>query len=159
MRISDWSSDVCSSDLETRPEPPLLPKNPVARARVRALAMIAVADTHPLVVPRIRGYITGTLGHGEDDLNAWIRHWQEKGLEAIEAHLARDGAAGTYCEGDRVTLADVCLVPQVGAAALFDLPLDPYPNAKRIFDECMKLQAFQEARPQAQPDFPEAMRG
>src|SRR3546814_1914267 len=74
---------------ETRPEPPLLPKNPVARARVRALAMIAVADTHPLVVPRIRSYITGTLGPGEDDLKARLRHWQEKGLEAIEAQDRR----------------------------------------------------------------------
>lgn len=143
---------------EVWPEPPLLPEDALARARVRSLALIAVADTHPLVVPRIRKYITQDMGHSEDELNVWIRNWQEKGLAAIEAHLADDGTSGRFCEGDAVTLADLCLVPQVGSAAQFGVSLDPYPNAKRIFDECMKIPAFFDARPQAQPDFPEDMK-
>ncbi|MBO6782302.1 MAG: maleylacetoacetate isomerase [Alphaproteobacteria bacterium] len=141
---------------EVYPEPSLLPADPLARARVRALCMIAVADIHPLVVPRIRKYITQDMGHSEDELNAWIGNWTKKGLEAIEAHLSAH--AGTYSEGDAISLGDLCVIPQVGAAALFKVPLDPYPTAKRIFDTCMENPAFFDARPQAQPDFPEDMK-
>jgi maleylacetoacetate isomerase len=143
---------------EVFPEPKLMPADPLARARVRSLAMIVVADTHPLVVPRIRKYITQDMGHSEDELNAWIGNWQRAGLAAIEAHLADDGTSGKFCEGDAVTLADLCVVPQVGAAMQFNVDVSPYPNAKRIFDTCMQIPAFFDARPQVQPDFPEAMK-
>jgi len=141
---------------EVYPEPALLPAD--AAARVRALCMILVADMHPLVVPRIRKYVTQDLGHSEEELGAWIGNWTTKGLEAIEKHLAEDGHSGTYCEGDQVTMADLCLVPQIGAAVLFKIPLDAYPNCQRIFKSCMELPAFFDARPQAQPDFPEEMK-
>ena len=143
---------------EVYPEPALLPADAAARARVRALCMILVADMHPLVVPRIRKYVTQDLGHSEEELGAWIGNWTTKGLEAIEKHLAEDGHSGTYCEGDQVTMADLCLVPQIGAAVLFKIPLDAYPNCQRIFKSCMELPAFFDARPQAQPDFPEEMK-
>ena len=143
---------------EVFPEPALMPADPMARARVRALCMITVADTHPLVVPRIRKYITQDLGHSEEELGAWIGNWTTKGLAAIEEHLAAGGHAGKFCEGDAVSMADLCLVPQVGAAALFKIPLDAYPNAQRIFKTCMEIPAFFDARPQAQPDFPEDMK-
>ena len=143
---------------EVYPEPALLPAEAVARARVRSLCMILVADMHPLVVPRIRKYVTQDLGHSEEELGAWIGNWTTKGLEAIEKHLAEDGHSGTYCEGDQVTMADLCLVPQIGAAVLFKIPLDAYPNCQRIFKSCMELPAFFDARPQAQPDFPEEMK-
>jgi maleylacetoacetate isomerase len=143
---------------EVHPEPKLMPADPLARARVRTLAQIAVADTHPLVVPRIRKYITQDMGHSEDELNAWIGNWQRAGLGAIEAHLANDGTSGEFCEGDQVTLADLCVVPQVGAAMQFNVDVSPYSNAKRIFDTCMKIPAFFDARPQVQPDFPEEMK-
>ena len=143
---------------EVYPEPALMPSDPMARARVRALCMITVADTHPLVVPRIRKYITQDMGHSEDELNAWIGNWQMAGLAALEAHLADDGTSGKFCEGDQITLADLCLVPQVGAAMLFKVDISPYPNCKRVFDECMTQSAFFDARPQAQPDFPEEVK-
>ncbi|MBT3809203.1 MAG: maleylacetoacetate isomerase [Rhodospirillaceae bacterium] len=143
---------------EVYPEPALLPADAAARARVRALCMILVADMHPLVVPRIRKYVTQDLGHSEEELGAWIGNWTTKGLEAIEKHLAEDGHSGTYCEGDQVTMAALCLVPQIGAAVLFKIPLDAYPNCQRIFKSCMELPAFFDARPQAQPDFPEEMK-
>lgn len=143
---------------ETYPEPALMPSGAMARARVRSLCMILVADMHPLVVPRIRKYITQDWGLSEEELGAWISNWTKLGLAAIEKHLVEDGMSGTYCEGDQVTLADLCLVPQVGAANLFEIPLDDYPNSVRIFKTCMENPAFFDARPQAQPDFPEDMK-
>ena len=140
---------------ETHPEPPLLPADAAGRARVRSLCMISVADTHPLVVPRIRKYITQELGHDEAALTAWLQHWLRAGLAATETRLAGDAATGTYCHGDAVTMADLCTVPQLGAAGLFGVAVDDYPVTKGIFDACMALPAFFDARPQAQPDFPE----
>ena len=143
---------------EVYPEPALMPSDALARARVRTLAMIAVADTHPLVVPRIRKYITQDMGHSEDELNAWIHNWQKAGLAAIEAHLTDDGTSGQFCEGDQISLADICLVPQVGGAIQFNIDVSAYPNCKRIFDNCMQNAAFFDARPQAQSDFPEELK-
>ncbi|MEK9833517.1 MAG: maleylacetoacetate isomerase [Rhodospirillaceae bacterium] len=143
---------------ETYPEPALMPADALARARVRSLCMILVADMHPLVVPRIRKYITQDMGHSEEELGAWIGNWTKKGLEAVESHLSEGGHSGKYCEGDQVTLADLCLVPQVGAAMLFKIPLDDFPNCVRVFKACMENPAFFDARPQAQPDFPEDMK-
>ncbi len=143
---------------EVYPAPALMPSDALARARVRMLAMIAVADTHPLVVPRIRKYIMQDMGHSEEELGAWIHNWQKAGLSAIESHLANDGASGKFCEGDQVTLADICLAPQVGGAIQFNVDVSPYPNCKRIFDACMEIPAFFDARPQVQPDFPEDMK-
>jgi len=143
---------------ETYPEPALMPADALARARVRSLCMILVADMHPLVVPRIRKYITQDMGHSEEELGAWIGNWTKKGLEAVESHLSEGGHSGKYCEDDQVTLADLCLVPQVGAAMLFKIPLDDFPNCVRVFKACMENPAFFDARPQAQPDFPEDMK-
>lgn len=143
---------------ECHPEPPLLPADAAERARVRAICMISVADIHPLLVPRIRKYITQEMGHSEEELMAWIHNWMTTGLAAMEEKLAGDSATGTYCHGDSVTLADLCLVPQVGAAGMFGVDTGTYPTAKRIFETCLQLPAFFDARPQAQPDFPEEMK-
>lgn len=143
---------------ESHPEPPLLPADAAERARVRAICMISVADIHPLLVPRIRKYITQEMGHSEEELMAWIQHWLTTGLAAIEEMLAGDAATGTYCQGDSVTMADLCLVPQFGAAGMFGIDADAYPTNKRIFEACMQVPAFFDARPQAQPDFPEEMK-
>jgi len=139
---------------ETHPEPPLLPADARGRARVRGLALIPTADAHPLVVPRIRNYFSGTLKLSDETRLAWIRHWMAEGLRALEANLAGNPATGRFCHGDAVTLADLCLVPQVAASMLFDVPIDPYPTCKRIFDGCMAMEAFQKAHPTNQPDFP-----
>lgn len=144
---------------ETHPAPPLLPSDPAGRARVRSLCMASVADIHPLLVPRIRKYITQDMGHSEEELTAWIHTWMTTGLTAIEEMLAGDPATGTYCHGDDVTMADLCLVPQFGAANMFGLDTGAYPTCKRIFEACMQVPAFFDARPQAQPDFPEEMKG
>ena len=137
---------------ETKPEPPLLPKDALGRARVRALASAIACDIHPLNNLRVLKYLVGPLGASEDKKLAWYRHWIKEGLDAIEAMLANDPATGTFCHGARPTLADVCLVPQVANARRFDCPLETYPTVRRIEAACLALPAFAKARPENQPD-------
>jgi maleylacetoacetate isomerase len=137
---------------EQYPEPPLLPSDPRARAWVRGLALINAADSHPLVVPRIRHYLTDTLGLSEQQRNGWIQHWLGLGLQAIEALLAEHPGSGRFCHSDRPTIADICLVTQVTPAKTFNLPLDPYPRVMRVYDTCMAIPAFADAHPSRQPD-------
>ncbi len=140
---------------ETRPQPPLLPKDPRGRARVRGLALIAVADGHPLVVPRIRLYMEKELGLDEPARNRWLAHWSLKALEAIEAHLASEQETGRFCHGSAVTMADICLVSQViGATAYFKCDTSGVPTVKRVYDECMKIDAFSRFHPLKQPGAP-----
>jgi maleylacetoacetate isomerase len=137
---------------ERYPEPPLLPETPQARARVRAIALAIACDIHPLNNLRVLQYLTGTLGTGEDAKNAWYRHWIDLGLAALETQLAGDVATGIFCHGERVTLADVCLVPQLANARRYSIPLEPYPTLRRIDAECQGLKAFASAAPDRQPD-------
>ena len=139
---------------EVYPTPPLLPEDPLARARVRNICMITVADTHPLVVPRVRKYIEEEFDLDTAALEAWIANWTQLGLAAIEARIANHNPDGLYCEGDDITLADLCVVPQVGAALMFGVSLEPYPNTSRVFEACMDLHEFFDSRPQVQPDYP-----
>ena len=137
---------------ETQPQPPLLPKDARGRARVRGLARIAVADGHPLVVPRIRSYMEKELGLDEAARNRWLAHWSLKALEAIEAHLVSGSETGRFCHGDAPTLADICLAGQViGATAYFKCDLSGVPAVRRVYDECMKLDAFGRFHPMKQP--------
>jgi maleylacetoacetate isomerase/maleylpyruvate isomerase len=137
---------------ERHPEPPLLPRDPQARAWVRGLALINAADSHPLIVPRVRNYLTRVLGVSDAQRLAWIQHWLAAGLQAIETLLAEHLESGDFCHGDRPTIADICLVTQVTPAKTFDCPLDPYPRVMRIYDTCMAITAFADAHPSKQPD-------
>jgi maleylacetoacetate isomerase len=137
---------------ETHPRPPLLPKDPRGRARVRGLALIAAADGHPLVVPRIRSYMEKELELDEPARNKWLSHWTLKALEAIEAHVAREKETGRFTHGDAPTIADICLAGQViGAVGYFKCDVSGVPTVMRIYDECMKLDAFSSAHPLKQP--------
>ncbi len=139
---------------EKYPEPPLLPpaSDLAARAWVRGFALINVADTHPLIVPRIRHYLSDELQLGEARLLGWIRHWFDAGFTAMEALLAERSPTGVFCHGDRPTIADICLVPPVTSAKAFGLDLSPYPRVMRIHESCMALPAFADAAPAKQPD-------
>src|SRR5438477_2620476 len=101
---------------EKFPEPPLLPADAQARAWVRGIALINAADSHPLIVPRVRRYLTDVLKVSDEQRLAWIQHWLDAGLQAIETLLAEHSSSGVFCHGDRPTIADICLVRQVTPA-------------------------------------------
>jgi maleylacetoacetate isomerase len=137
---------------ETKPQPPLLPKDPKGRARVRGLSLIAAADGHPLVVPRIRTYMEKELKLDEPTRNKWLAHWTLEALKAMEAHLKNEKETGKFCHGPSPTMADICLAGQVvGAVGYFRCDVSSVPTCMRIYEECMKIDAFSKAHPLKQP--------
>ena len=136
---------------ETHPEPALLPKDALGRARVRALAQSIACEIHPLNNLRVLKYLVRELKVEEDAKNTWYRHWVRTGLEAFEKQLARLPAA-TYCHGETPTLADCCLVPQIFNGQRFNVDFSGLARTMGAFDACMKLDAFQKAQPSACPD-------
>jgi len=137
---------------EVHPEPPLLPKHPAERARVRALAQSIACEIHPLNNLRVLGYLRQEL-HVDDAARArWYQHWVELGLTALETEVARSPRTGRFCHGDQPGLADCCLVPQLFNARRFDCDLSTYPTLLRIEQSCNALEAFQTAAPARQPD-------
>ena len=135
---------------ETHPEPPLLPKAPAERARVRALALDVACEIHPLNNLRVLRYLVRDLKVSEDDKDRWYRHWVETGLEVVERQLAAQ--PGTYCHGSTPTLADCCLVPQIFNAQRFKCRTDHIPQTMRVYEACMKLPAFSKTQPSECPD-------
>jgi maleylacetoacetate isomerase len=133
---------------ETQPQPPLLPKDPRARARVRGLSLIAAADGHPLVTPRIRNYLQKEMSQDEAARNRWLAHWTMRALEAIESHLNNERETGRFCHGDQLTMADICVVSQlIGALAYFNCDTSTVPSSMRIYNTCMEMDAFSRAHP------------
>ena len=138
---------------EIRPAPPLLPRDALGRARVRSLAAAVACDIHPIDNLRVLRYLAHDMKQDEHAVERWFNHWIAAGFEGIEQTLASDGKAGKFCHGDTPGLADLCLVPQVFNARRYpSFDLKPYPAIMRIFDECMKLEPFQRAVPEKQPD-------
>ena len=138
---------------ETHPEPPLLPKAPLERARVRSLAQMVACDIHPIDNLRVLRYLAKPLGHDEKAVEQWFNHWIKLGFDAIEARLAREPGTGRFCHGDRPGLADICLVPQVVNAKRYpSFDFKPYPTITRVFEACRALPAIERAFPQHQPD-------
>jgi maleylpyruvate isomerase len=137
---------------ETYPQPPLLPATALERAYVRACALAIACDIHPLNNLRVLRYLVHELGASEERKNAWYRHWVEQGLGALEAKLVAERRCGRHVLGDRVTLADVVLVPQIFNAQRFDCRLEHVPTIMGIFARCMELPAFIAAQPSRQPD-------
>ena len=134
---------------ETWPAPPLLPKDPLTRARVSAIASIIGCDVHPLTnaagtIPYLRKHLEAD----DADVTAWLTHWNRSGFAAIEQLLG----GGPFAFGDAPTLADLYIVPQVSAARRFKVAVDDFPKIARAVDSCSKLDAFQRAAPDAQPD-------
>jgi maleylacetoacetate isomerase len=137
---------------ETHPDVPLLPADPLGRARVRELSQIIACDIHPLNNLRVLRYLKHTVGVTEDVKNEWYRHWVSEGLASLEAHLERDAGTADFCHGETPTLADCLLVPQVFNAQRFDIDVSAWPNIARINATCVELPAFQHAHPSQQPD-------
>ena len=136
---------------ETVPEPPLLPANPLARARVRQMALLVACDIHPLNNLRVLRQLK-QMGVADDARLEWQRRWMSEGFKALEVMLAEDPARCQFCHGDRPSLADICLVPQLTNARRVSLDLDPFPILLRIEEAAYRLPAFVAARPENQPD-------
>jgi maleylacetoacetate isomerase len=137
---------------ETHPEPPLLPRDPAGRARVRALSAIVACDIHPINNLRVLRYLSRPLGHDQAAIENWYNHWIATGFEAFERLLAGGARTGAFCYGDAPGLADIALVPQVVNSERYQLDLSPYPMIARIYETCMRLDAFAKAHPDNQPD-------
>jgi maleylacetoacetate isomerase len=137
---------------ETHPEPPLLPRDALGRARVRALAYDIACEIHPLNNLRVLRYLVHDLKLSDEDKNRWYRHWVETGLEAVERQLASHPTGGRFCHGEAPSLADVTLVPQIFNARRFDCRLEHVPTVMRVFEACMQLDAFEQTRPEKCPD-------
>jgi maleylacetoacetate isomerase len=134
---------------ETKPLPPFLPKDPVSRAKVRAVAQIISCDIHPLNNSSVLTFLRTQLNQPPEIVNTkWYHHWVMAGFDAIEPLLQ----PGPYCFGATVTIADICLVPQVYNARRFKVPLDKYPKIVAVDASCQKLPAFEKAKPENQPD-------
>lgn len=144
---------------EKYPEPALLPKEPQQRAFVRQISLVNVADIHPLNNLKILTHLSGELGVTQEQKTAWYHKWIHQGFDAMEALLQRSPyRTGPYCCGDTVTMADMCLIPQVYNARRYEMPMDAYPLIAEIEKNCLKLKAFQDASPEHQPDTPEDQR-
>lgn len=133
---------------ETYPEPALLPREALERAHVRAISQIVACDIHPLNNVGPLRYLKNTLKHEQADIDAWYHHWVLEGFAAVEALIT----PGPYACGARITLADLCLVPQVYNARRLKVPLDRFPKILAAETACMTLPAFDKARPENQPD-------
>lgn len=135
---------------EVYPDPPLLPAEPVGRARVRAVAQAIASDIHPLNNLRVLRYLKEPLGHDQDTIDTWQRHWIETGFAALEE--TAEAATGQYLFGDTVTLADVCLAPQFANARRVQADVARFPALSAIDKRLNALPAFAAARPDRQPD-------
>ncbi len=143
---------------ETHPQPPLLPRDPKGRDRVRGLAQIVACDGHPLLVPRVRNYLEKELNIDEAARTRWCQHWLMEALKAVESHLAKEKDTGKYCHGYRPTLADICVVTQVFGARFFNCDTAPVPTVMRVFEQCMKISAFDLSHPLKQPGAPKEVK-
>ena len=133
---------------ETHPEPALLPPDPVLRAKIRGIAQAIACDIHPLNNLVVLQYLKRTLEQEQATIDSWYAHWIASGFEAIEAMIE----PGPYAFGGEVSLADVCIVPQVANARRYKVPLENFPRIVAVDDACQKLPAFERARPENQPD-------
>jgi maleylpyruvate isomerase len=133
---------------DIHPEPPLLPADALDRAKVRAIAQMVACDIHPLNNLVVLQYLKNVLKHDQAEIDIWYHHWMTEGFNAIEAMIS----PAPYACGAQVTLADICLVPQVYNARRLNVPLDKFPKIVAVEAACLKLAAFDKAQPENQPD-------
>jgi maleylpyruvate isomerase len=137
---------------DRHPAPPLLPNDPIDRARVRSMALGIACEIHPLNNLRVLNYLRDQLGQDDDGVGTWYRHWVSEGFRGLELQAREFSDKGRYCFGDAVSLADVLLVPQMFNARRFKTDLTPFPTLVGISTHLEALPAFAAARPEVQPD-------
>lgn len=137
---------------DIQPEPRLLPVDIKERAYARSLALVAIADSHPLIVPRVRKHLVKTFDADAATVDAWAKHWTLEGLATYERLLSRRPAK-PFAVGEEPTVADICIAGQVVTAQLFKLGLDAFPSTVQLAEQCFTLPAFANAHPFRQPDY------
>lgn len=141
LAILEWLEEIF-------PEPPLLPADPLCRARCRAVAAIVACDIHPLNNTSTIKYLRQTLGCDQPAIDAWYAHWISEGFSAIETMIDPK----PFAMGEAVSLADLYITPQVYNARRFSVPLGAFPKIVAVADACAALPAFRAAAPENQPD-------
>jgi len=139
---------------EFQPEPAIMPTTARERARVRTLALAVCCDIHPLQNLRVMKYLETQLHITEAQRAAWFQHFIPAGLKALETLLASNPGTAEFCEGDTPSIADCCLIPQLGSSTRVGVDLSGYPTINRIARNCAQLDAFERAKPEFQPDAP-----
>ena len=139
---------------ETQPAAPLLPSDRHGRARVRSIAAMLASDTHPLITPRVRKYLTANSSFDDAAWRAWITHWFTTGLNAVEQRLASETATGSFCHGNEPGMADICLASVVAVMRVFKISVANTPTIDRIMASCDALEAFAKAAPSRQVGAP-----
>jgi maleylacetoacetate isomerase len=137
---------------ERYPQPPLLPRDPADKAVVRSMALIIACEVHPIQNLRVLQYVKREYNQSDEQVNRWAQHWIDLGLVALEQMIVAQARRGRFCFGDTPTLADICLVPQLGNARRYGCDLTPCPAIIEIEKNCMALPAFADAAPEKQPD-------
>ena len=137
---------------ETHPNPPLLPKDPADRALVRSMALVIACEVHPIQNLRVLNYVKATYNQTDEQVNKWAQHWIDLGLAALQKMIVAQPKRGKFCFGDVPTLADVCLIPQLGNARRYGCDLSKYPTILEIEKNCNAIPAFANAAPEKQPD-------
>ena len=135
---------------EKHPEPALYPNNLIDKSKVKALALDIACDIHPLNNLRVLNYLTNEFDASAESKNQWYRHWIQQGFSALEAKLTQ--SAGKFCFGDQITVADLCLIPQIYNAKRFNVDLTPFPTIVHIDNSCQQVDAFKLSLPEMQED-------
>jgi maleylpyruvate isomerase len=137
---------------ETHPNPPLLPKDPADRALVRSMALVIACEVHPIQNLRVLNYVKTTYNQTDEQVNKWAQHWIDLGLAALQELIVAQPKRGKFCFGEVPTLADICLIPQLGNARRYGCDLSKYPTILDIEKNCNAIPAFVNAAPEKQPD-------
>ena len=137
---------------ETHPNPPLLPRDPFEKGLVRSMALVIACEVHPIQNLRVLNYVKATYNQTDEQVNKSAQHWIELGLSALQEMITGQATRGKYCFGDAPTLADICLIPQLGNARRYGCDLSKYPTILEIEKNCNALPAFADAAPEKQPD-------
>jgi maleylacetoacetate isomerase len=137
---------------DTHPKPPLLPADPADRALVRSMALVIACEVHPIQNLRVLNYVKMEYGQTDEQVNRWAQHWIDLGVTALEQMIVAQPKRGKFCFGATPTLADICLIPQLGNARRYGCDLSKYPTILAIEKNCLALPAFAETAPEKQPD-------